>query len=153
MLQLYIFVKIHYKVIIYEDINYYFDWAVTSHSGVHTHKNIISFALKLDGIWSCWEFFFWLWAKLNCHYTTIFHCLSVVWHVSKAWQKAPDHKASDDKSPRHRYFSFRTLFFQNQVGIFPSMLLQISILLRSRCDSNLKRSGSREVLIGISESG
>ena len=38
----------------------------------------------------------------------------------------------------------------NQVRIFPAMLLQIS---SSSCDSNLKRGGSREVLVGISESG
>ena len=38
----------------------------------------------------------------------------------------------------------------NQVRIFPATLLQIS---SSWCDSNLKRGGSREVLLSISGSG
>jgi len=49
--------------------------------------------------------------------------------------------------------AINTLFFQNQVRIFPATLLQISNSLRSQCDSNLKRCGSHEVLVGISESG
>ena len=65
---------------------------------------------------------------------------------------APAKKAPNDKSPGHSYFSFNTLFFQNQVRIFPATLLQITDSLRLRCDSNLKRGGSREVLVGISKS-
>ena len=56
-------------------------------------------------------------------------------------------------SSRHSYFSCNTLFFLNQVRIFAATSLQISSLLRSRCNSNLKRGGSREVLVDISESG
>ena len=107
MLQLYIFVKIHYKVIIYEDINYYFDWAVTSHSGVHTHKNIISFALKLDGIWSCWEFFFWLWAKHNSIYFTI--------------------KRKTEPCPRERYATTRS----NKSGQIFSLSQRMRNILKS----------------------
>ena len=81
------------------------------------------------------------------------------WHVlpenmTKApATKDPAIKAPEDKSPRRSCFSFNTLSFQNQVEIFPATLLQVSSSLRSRCNSNLKRGGSREVLVGSSESG
>ena len=65
-------------------------------------------------------------------------------------------KAPATKAPGKTIFIFLTLhsiFFQNQVSIFPATLLQISGSLCSRCDSNLKCGGSHEVLVGISESG
>ena len=65
-------------------------------------------------------------------------------------------KAPATKAPGIAIFLFLTLhsiFFQNQVRIFPATLLQISGSLHSRWDSDLMRGGSREVLVDISESG
>ena len=62
-------------------------------------------------------------------------------------------KVPDDKNPSHGFFSYNTLFFLNQVIVFPALLLWFSGSLRSPCDSKLNRGDSREVLIGISESG
>ena len=70
-------------------------------------------------------------------------------HRSKSHIIRRHDKSPGEKSPKHSYFYFLTLhaiFFQNQVRIFPATFLQISGSLSSRCDSNLKHGGSREVL-------
>ena len=74
----------------------------------------------------------------------------IIWSILRSNEDMTTAPAT--KAPGIAIF-FNTLFFQNQVRIFPATLLQISSSLRSRCDYNLKYGGSSEVQVGISESG